>query len=68
MSDSIYAFTRIGMEFLMHIQIFIPMEVIFFLKRIQQSNNQNDDLENSKVILLTFYDKIFLEIKIFYTA
>ena len=33
--DSVYAVTKIGVEFVIHNQIFIPVEA---LKRIQQSN------------------------------
>ena len=38
LKDGIYAVTKIGVEILMHIQIFIPLKAIFFLKGIQQSS------------------------------
>ena len=38
LKDSVYPVTNIGAEFLMHIQIFIPVEASFFLKGIQKSS------------------------------
>ena len=54
LKDSIYAFTNIGVEFLMHIQIFNPVEASFFSKGIQYDEYGKYLYELSKCLFTKF--------------